>query len=444
MDNLPEVQLSPMRTPVKRNPIVIVVIFILVVGVCCAGFFYFKFRQSSQNFSEENNSGMMSRKIATIPNYFNTGLGEYKQERFVFSGDGKEVMYPAMDGAKAVLMRNNDKVGDIFWIYNLEKSKDGNRVNYSALIITKTKDGIPAVSFFVNDIAQEFGKTFSSTNVSFSDDGRHYAYVVNTSDNRLDVIYDGKVVGKANVVRGVSNGKIEDFSHVPYSPILDSNGQRLLMVTMSGKKTNIEVLDLVTMKVYSDPLFDQVFSPLFSPDNKHYAYRAQDGKKDVIVLDGKIVSRFDNSGTAWAPVFSDDSSKIMFTTGGSFGAYDISKGVSTSFVSTDYPSNFQTDQSSQGYDETDYKNGISRLEKVYDAKKANWAESIMDFNQSKTNNDLAIYVNINGVKIPYSFGYVSDLSFDPTGDFVMFGARKGKELLWKVYKITQSGPVEIK
>jgi hypothetical protein len=250
------------------------------------------------------------------------------------------------------------------------------------------------------------------------------------------------------MIRDVNNGKVSEIAYTPSSPLIDPKAQRLLMVTMDGTKNKLAVVDLASKQGYTDPVFDQVFSPLFSPDGKHYAYRARNGKNDVIVVDGKVVRTFSNSGTSWSPVFSLDGSKIMFTVKrgkaeqNTIESFDILNGTSTSFVSFEFPSDFQTDTDQSIFNESDYAAGISRGPKVYDDKKINWAEFIIDHNASRKSKDLILYVNVNGINVPDSFAYVSEITFDATGKFVMFGARKGSDLLWKVYKITPSGLVD--
>jgi len=55
-----------------------------------------------------------------------------------------------------------------------------------------------------------------------------------------------------------------------------------------------------------------IWEPVFSPDGKHVAAKAEIRGERLLVLDGKIVSR--GYEDLWPPVFSPDGSKLMLRT----------------------------------------------------------------------------------------------------------------------------------
>jgi Tol biopolymer transport system component len=135
--------------------------------------------------------------------------------------------------------------------------------------------------------------------ITFSDDGKHYAYTVrrgSTSDGKAFVIRDG-VEGKPYVAAAVVPTFSPDGNHLAYTA---SPAAGKVCMVADDKE---------------DATYDAIIpgTTTFSPDSKHLSYSAVLGGKFVAVIDGKASKPCEQM--RMTPIYSPDSSRNAYIAG---------------------------------------------------------------------------------------------------------------------------------
>lgn len=445
MENIPNEEVSILNSNPQDNFVKkpnnkflwLLVIFLVLV----AGFFSYNAisgnqstkNKTSQDSSSTINQPLTTHLLASIPEDFSTRFGYHEEENFVFDGVGNTVMYPAKHNSTStiVLMSNNEAIGDFFQLLHLSKSKDGTRVNYAGLKIVDKKDNVPTVDFVVNGVSQLVGFPLSGTSIGFSADGSHYSYVVYTKERQRVLIYDGKPLYIAG------EDKEQRSGYTAHSPVFNSDDSRIMITTEGASKPKVAIINTNTKEVKEDPEFDAIFNSVFSPDGKHYAYRARNNEKEIIVVDGVIVKTLTAySGVAWAPEFSLDNTKVSFAVDKKVkNAIQIDTKKEIPYEADDFQSQSAINMQSEEDD------GLTSL-KTFDSSGKNWVRYGFDLDASEQAKEERFFVEINGKKVDKLFRYVSEPQFAVSDTHVTFGAREGNQLKWFVYEITEQGFVQ--
>lgn len=425
---------------------------------------------------DQKDEKFQSHTLATIPAGLYTKVGGYLDERIVFSGDGNEVMYLARTSdifsatsSAFYIYRKEKLLGEFLEMITFEPAVDGHGINYAAIKKTGTSTG----DMVINDVPQSYGgRPAQGTQVVFSVNGKHYAYVQYYQKGELNLIYDNEWLYKGGIpVRakgstatlGSNVVLTAEGAYLAFSPTLVTTQTEIALTLISqvGLKKQAVIIQPITKQAYLGTLYDDVLSSVvFSPDLKHYAYRAQNEGLEFIVLDVKPQPSFEKSGVAWAPVFSLDSNKISYAvTKNSTQAIDILTGSVVPYVPEDFLNKTAIVESTRQLS----AENISKSATVFDKSGKNYANIVYDFkadeklaselktlmkenpaqaSEKMKNYETPFYVEVNGVRINRLFGFISTPKFDSTGKHVMFGAREGRKLQWVVYEIVGNKLVE--
>ncbi len=416
-----------------------------------------------------------SHTIATIPSDLYTKVGRYLEERIVFDGDGESVMYLARNNdiftatsSNFFIIKNEESLGEFIEMSAFETSADGHDINWAAL----RKTGTSTSEMIINGIVQSYdGRPAKGTKVVFSDDGKHYAYVQYYQKGELALIYDNRWLYKGGIPVESNKGLptlgsnvvlTTGGSYVAFSPtmVMNKKGNGIALISQKGAKKQIVVINPIIDQVHFGALHEDILSPVvFSSDLKHYAYRAQDEGKEFVILDGKQQTSFQKSGVAWSPAFSLDGKKVSYAvTNKITKAMDISTGYIVPYTQEDFLT-----KTARAAIPNMSDLGSAKSAPIFDDAGKNYTNIVYDFETSEKMGaelkillekdpeqakkemkkfDTPFYLEVNGIKIDRLFGFISAPKFDPTGKYVMFGAREGKKLQWLVYEIVGNKLIE--
>jgi len=116
----------------------------------------------------------------------------------------------------------------------------------------------------------------------------------------------------------VINGKEEKAYDKIWGSIFSSDSQKLAYVAKGGEKEFVVVNDregkvydkiLGSVKGGKDFVEGKVFGPIFSPDSQKLAYIDKEGRKRIMVVNGKEGKAYDR---VVGPVFSPDSQRLIY------------------------------------------------------------------------------------------------------------------------------------
>lgn len=383
----------------------------------------------------EKDMAISPHTLATIPLTLNTRYEYYGREFFVFSGNGKEVMYLAKTSSTSPVtaMRNNELIGEFLSIYHLSGAVDGSRVNYAGLKKIAENKGVPVVEFVINGVKQHYSWPLGSTDIVFSNDGTHYSYSVSLEDWKMPVIYDGEEIYRGNVPRFLVNGKIPDSGWVSFSPAITSQGDRVAIISQIGLNKQAVIIDSNTKTVHEDSSFVDILSGVvFSPNGEHYAYRAKDQNSYFIVVDGKSLTPFKNNRYAWPPKFNMDGSQIAYVKDtDSWHAFNLT-GTEVPYISENFLTKTEIARKSP---DSHKSSDSTAFPPVFDGTGNNSARIILDLKASEQTGEDVFYLEVNDIRLNYAFSFISEPRFDSSGKYIMFGARDGRELKWMTYEI---------
>ena len=205
-------------------------------------------------------------------------------------------------------------------------SPDARRIAWTVAIGDKTVvvlDGIKS---------KEYGHV---ADISFSPDGKRFAYVAMRDDGKKLVLVVGGVEGKgydgfheenryfgpdgnsiAYEVRDGDHFKVvhDDVESKGYRggacpPVFSPDGKRIAYAAFPEPEPSTRILVVVDGK--EGPLYDglDARSPLFSPDSRKCVYLAKKADRFVVVIDGVESPEFESISL---PVFSPDGSKLAY------------------------------------------------------------------------------------------------------------------------------------
>lgn len=125
------------------------------------------------------------------------------------------------------------------------------------------------------------GNPAGISEISFSPDGKHLAYVLGKGDR--------KHPSSVPVVDGVAGQEYDEVLHLAFSP--DSG--HVAYAARTGKQWKVVV------DGQSGAWCDDIFGPAFSPDSKRVAYGARQGKRWSVVVDGQLGVAYDELFNFW-------------------------------------------------------------------------------------------------------------------------------------------------
>jgi Tol biopolymer transport system component len=233
----------------------------------------------------------------------------------VFSPDGQRMAYLAentvpngsghvvtVDGAPAVTYVDA-------YLDNLVFSPDSNRVAYQGELSGDRR-------FTVVDGKQ--GPTYDSvTHFRFSPDGKRYAYEAVDGSKKL-VVVDGQAGDKYDRITDFAFSP--DGRHLVYAAQTIFTTSNVVLAPSTGTWVDVGTNQVKWVAVLDGKIgagYDGIGSfpanaggPIFSPDGKHMAYCAEQGEKELVVLDDKPGANFDQINDP--PIFSLDSRHLAY------------------------------------------------------------------------------------------------------------------------------------
>jgi len=137
----------------------------------------------------------------------------------------------------------------------------------------------------------------------FSSDGNHIAYRGRHEHNREVLVLDGKQTGDFECACRSEDGK-QAFDREG-QPVFSPDGKH--WAYRARRKQGNEV---ILFDGKESAQFEEAHRPVFSPDSEHFAYRAKlDKKREAVFLDGKEGPAFDEVAL---PEFSPDSRRFAY------------------------------------------------------------------------------------------------------------------------------------
>jgi Tol biopolymer transport system component len=344
----------------KRNIFLVLIIIIVLIILGVGMFFYADSKTPSATTPVEVKEEVakiapaerLSKVIAKVPpNMFPIIDPDYFG-MIAFSGNGKEVLYQAMseDLKSSIVMKNNESLGELL-VHGFSPSKDGSGINYVAM----KRTGESYVVIINGEEQKDITETPSDSEIAFSADGKTYCYN-STKKGLLTVVCNGQHVYSGDVPRMVMAGKVSPNAYITLGPALRSDAGQVATVVQDGLKHKAVFIDLLskdTKNIRTDASFDKILSRVvFSPDGSHYAYRARNGEAEFMVVDGVAQESFGPfSGVAWAPVFSFDGKKLLYTTRNSqpskslestFAVMDVMSKKLVTYAKSEFPDTVDT------------------------------------------------------------------------------------------------------
>lgn len=423
-------------------------------------------------------------------------IGEKKSEKFddidypLFSPDGKRVAYGAKEGNKWFMVVDDKKSERYDKVEAPSFSADGKRVAYRGNFQTEKK------SLIVID--DKKGEKYDwVTDPHFSPDGKRVAYSAQEGDRWFMVVDEKKseqydAVGLpvfspdgkrfAYAARGgdksfivADDKKSEQYDGI-WNPCFSPDGKRIAycvkkgnewFMVVDGKKgeqyddlssTDPSTLILGRMRAGMPPNIP-IGTPCFSPDSKRVGYWAKEGDKRFIIVDGKKSKQYDDVSI---PYFSPDGKRVAYGVKEGDKWFMVVDEEKYSALNGIIPKEVPIDQYRINVTRKNVVVFSTSLEKIayiclsgkkyFVAVNDKISEEFNFIGGAIVNNGLGITVPIEASEGKIMLGQVESLGtslltfgneysgtpylhISSDGKKVAFGARKGRELWWKVIKI---------
>jgi rRNA maturation protein Nop10 len=261
--------------------------------------------------------------------------------RAFFSSDGRRLAYRAKRGDKRELFILDGKEGAEFEAVGFPRfSPDGQHFAYRA-IARSTQTDVGWFPWWVMVVDGEKGREFEEVSPPvFSPDGQHVAYRGKRLGDREIFVLDGKETMQSEYASKTETTETEEFDDVG-QPVFSPDSRHWAYRARRGKKRELFILD-----GKEGPEFEEVTKPVFSPDSRRLAYFAKRGKKWRMVVDG-AESEAEFSGSNWGgrvnsssfPFFSDDSQHSAYVAadfGGTWKVVEVHDGKKTAEVKVQF------------------------------------------------------------------------------------------------------------
>jgi len=195
--------------------------------------------------------------------------------RLKFSPDGKHFIYVGITGQRQSLVVDGVPVTEFDKIVTFCFSPDGTRLAY---VGAQGRDDRTRCQVFLDGrkIGEYSGDLYAVMFMTFSDDGKHFAYKADL-EGRTVLVVDGK--DKTELLDG----------EVYWDEELFERSARLRYDRRKDGKVTV-VLD-----GKSGPAYDEILSDVrFSDNDSHFAYVAKKGENNVVVVDGEESPEYDS------------------------------------------------------------------------------------------------------------------------------------------------------
>jgi dipeptidyl aminopeptidase/acylaminoacyl peptidase len=218
----------------------------------------------------------------------------------IFSGDGKQYAYKAKDGRYEVVVVNGKEI---------DRYMSGTQPLFDSPVFYDSDQKLAYmryaknISFMVNGVQGPFVLFEDELpgTIVISPDGKHVMYGA-LYKNKPSIFIDNQLK-----IKSPSGEKIL-YTNIGFTP----DGNIYYLFNKENKNEYYLQLNNITEGPYTG-----IFWPMFSPDNKQYAYVANTkGKGTVysVVINGKVQHVYEfasNKSIVYYPVFSSDS-KVVF------------------------------------------------------------------------------------------------------------------------------------
>jgi rRNA maturation protein Nop10 len=216
--------------------------------------------------------------------------------------------YAAKRGKKWVMVADGKEGPEFIEVDSPRFSADGQHFAYRGVSQRAESAGGLFIRWKMVVDGKE-GQEFDELSVPvFSPDSQHLAYRgkrTPTTEAREVLIFDGKEMKESEYASQVKLETMTREFDYEGQPVFSPDGRH--WAYRARRKKNKEIM-LVDGK--ESPEFEEITHPLFSPDSLHFAYRAKLKKnQEVILLDGKETTEFD---AVTNPVFSPDSRRLAY------------------------------------------------------------------------------------------------------------------------------------
>lgn len=366
----------------------------------------------------------VERKLGVVPD----DVSLFSLHLINFSSDGQHTAYRALVGESVHLISDGTRspaYADVGLDVAFRGSESG--FAYTARFDGKAHvviDGKPGEGFVDADA------------LTYSPDGKRFCYRVNIGGK-----YDffGTEGGKFHVVLdGVMGAAYDKVSWPVFRP-----GGRLYYMAKSGERCFL-VIDGKEDSLLPSGMGHSI---RFNEDGSHVALECRDRSGAAFSVDGKLTEALDDAGYDVGH-FSRDGKRFVF--GGSKGGKGHVVIDGKAQECPDCTSATQTAISPDGarfaYAAEDRQERTSRIRVVIGTEVGPWFEMVRNLRFSPDGRHVAYlatepagalddslyFLVVDGKKATQEFDFIHPPVFSPDGKKLAFGARVGRELLWKV------------
>ncbi len=301
-------------------------IYLLVLGLI----FFYAVSAHCLSSAQKKSPGMEEKLLATVPEGY--GLGQV-----LFSTEGRKVAFSATKNSKWYVFADGTRGNAYDYVRDITFSRDGKRIAYSARkgskenCVVDGKEGRPfdtvcnptitrdgSVIVFEASVKNQFfiaaagggegpRRDMSVVRPVFSRDGRRMLYILSDDEKRkvTAFIADSKT---GRVLKTRNYGMIHGVS-------VSADGSRLAYGAVRRGKHRVVVQDF-TGKVKESPAYERAESIVFSPDGKQLAWVAEQQGKQFVIVSSIAMKRFLRGPPFTGigkPVFSPNGTYLLYT-----------------------------------------------------------------------------------------------------------------------------------